>query len=77
MGLPPLCVARPYFDKEVIKRALILNLNIHHALKLNNTHNTLKIISQYKKETNKTQSKKFIKHGKVTIKSHTHGKIIK
>ena len=33
VGWPTLCVARPYWNKEVIKRALILNLNIHHALK--------------------------------------------
>ena len=33
VGRPPLCVAMPYLIKEFIKRALILNLNIHHALK--------------------------------------------
>jgi len=33
MGQPPLCIAMPYLIKEFIKRALILNLNIHHALK--------------------------------------------
>ena len=33
VGWPPLCVARPYLVKEFIKRALILNLNTHHALK--------------------------------------------
>ena len=33
VGRPPLCVVRLYLIKEFIKRALILNLNIHHALK--------------------------------------------
>ena len=47
VGQPPLCVVRPYLIKEFIKRVLILNLNIHHALK-EITHNILKITSQYK-----------------------------
>ena len=42
MGQPPLCVARPYLIKEFIKRALLLNLNIHHALNKKNTYNMLK-----------------------------------
>ena len=33
VGRSPLCIARPYLIKEFIKRALILILNIHHALK--------------------------------------------
>ena len=32
-GFGSLCVVRPYLIKEFIKRALILNLNIHHTLK--------------------------------------------
>ena len=47
MGQPPLCVAMPCFIKECIKKAIILNLNIHHALKENKTQNMLKITSQY------------------------------
>jgi len=48
VGRLPLCVARPYLIKEFIRRAPILNLNAHHALKENKTHNMLKITSQYK-----------------------------
>ena len=33
VGEPPLCVVNTYLIKEFIKRALIFNLNIHHALK--------------------------------------------
>ena len=42
MGRPLLCVARSYLIKELIQRALILNLNVHHALKENKTHNMLR-----------------------------------
>ena len=47
MGWPPSWIAKLYLIKEFIKRALILNLNVHHALKENKTHNMLKITSQY------------------------------
>ena len=33
LGLLVICVARPYLIKEFIKRVIILNLNMHHALK--------------------------------------------
>ena len=43
VGQPPLCVAKPYLNKEFIKRTLIINPNIHHALKKKkNTYNMLK-----------------------------------
>ena len=69
MGQPPLCVAMPCFIKECIKKAIILNLNIHHALKENNTHNMLNIISQYKRKQIKHNKAYYIKKGKkATIK---------
>ena len=48
VGRSPLYVVRPYLIKQFIKGALILNLNISHALKENKTHYMLKITSQYK-----------------------------
>ena len=57
MGQPLLCVVRPYLIKEFIKRVLILNLNIHHALK-EITHNILKITSQYISKDSKHITKK-------------------
>ena len=53
---PPLCVAKPYLDKEIIKGALNLNLNIHHALKQNSRHSMLKITSQFIRKQIKTKS---------------------
>ena len=47
VGWPPLYIARLYLVKEFIKKAIILNLNMHHALKWNNIHNMLKIKSQH------------------------------